>query len=162
MLRFGRRMGPSHEDVDLNHLIKETLAFLENEAHHRDIEIELDFDEDVPRITTDASLLQQVFLNIIDNAIDAKGNSGKGPIRSGVGPVHASEVFVKITDTGPVMPEDMSKKIFDPFFTTKAPGHGTGLGLSISHSIVEKLGGRIELESEPGKGTTFTIYLCGN
>jgi two-component system, NtrC family, sensor kinase len=152
-------MEPSHEVVDLNHIIKETVTFLENEAHHRDIEISMELGEDLPRITTDASQLQQVFLNIIDNAIDAVGNFGKIQIRSGVNSSWGTDAFVEITDNGPGMPKEMARKIFDPFFTTKAPGQGTGLGLSISHSIVEKLGGRIEVKSEQGRGTTFMILL---
>ncbi len=157
MLRFGRRMEPTHEIVDVNHVLKETITFLANEALHRDIEIQVDFDEDVPHITTDASQLQQVFLNILDNAIDAVGNFGKIQVRSGVDSSLGSGLFVEIADNGPGMSKEMAKRIFDPFFTTKAPGQGTGLGLSISHSIVEKLGGKIEVETEQGRGTTFTI-----
>ncbi|MEW6348322.1 MAG: ATP-binding protein [Thermodesulfobacteriota bacterium] len=157
MLRFGRRMEPTHEVVDVNHVLKETIAFLANEALHRDIEIEVDFGDDIPRLTTDASQLQQVFLNILDNAIDAVGNFGKIQVRSGVNSSRGSELFVEIVDNGPGMPKEMAKRIFDPFFTTKSPGQGTGLGLSISHSIVEKLGGNIEVDSVQGRGTTFTI-----
>ncbi len=160
MLRFGRRMDPTFEVTDINHILRETLTFLENEAYHRDIEISTSYDEDLPVVTTDASQLQQVMLNIIDNAIDAVGDGGKITLRTGVTNGAGGKVgFVEISDNGPGIPKDVLKKIFDPLFTTKAVNQGTGLGLSISHSIMEKLGGRITVDSELGRGTTFTISL---
>jgi len=108
--------------------------------------------------TTDQSQVQQVFLNIINNAIDAIGKDGEITITTGTTRKN-NEISVEISDNGPGMPKDVLQKIFDPFFTTKEVGKGTGLGLSISYSIIEKLGGRILVASEEGKGTTFTIYL---
>ncbi len=160
MLRFGRRMDPSQEVTDINHILRETLTFLENEAYHRDIELSISYDQDLPPVTTDASQLQQVLLNVIDNAIDAVGNGGKISMRTGSkSGTDGKALFVEIKDNGPGIPKDVMKKIFDPLFTTKAVNHGTGLGLSISHSIMEKLGGGINVDSEVGRGTTFTIYL---
>ena len=158
MLRFGRRMDPTNEVADINYILQETLTFLENEALHRDIELEITYDYDLPEVTTDASQLQQVFLNIIDNAIDAVGSGGKVSVRTASG-TQSEEVLVEIHDNGPGIPPNILNKIFDPLFTTKAANSGTGLGLSISHSIMEKLGGRITVESKEGQGTTFTIYL---
>ncbi|RPH88990.1 MAG: GHKL domain-containing protein, partial [Desulfobacteraceae bacterium] len=109
-------------------------------------------------ITSDSSQLQQVFLNILNNAIDAIGKKGKVMIKTRSLPKN-SELSVEITDNGPGIPKEKVDKIFDPFFTTKEVGKGTGLGLSIVFSILEKLGGRIMVASEEGKGTTFTIYL---
>jgi len=159
LLRFGRRMEPSQEMVDINQLLGETVTFLENEAHFREIRIQTAYDSHLPRITTDQAQLQQVFLNIIDNAIDAIGKSGSIFIMTNYNSGTPGEVVIEISDTGPGIPKDIIGRIFDPFFTTKAANEGTGLGLSISYSIIEKLGGRIAVTSREGKGTTFTIRL---
>jgi two-component system, NtrC family, sensor kinase len=159
LLRFGRRMEPTHEMVDVNEILTETVTFLESEARFREIEIVKEYGSDVPRITTDQAQLQQVFLNIIDNAIDAIGKSGHIWIRTGRHSNGPSAVVVEIQDDGPGIPKDRLAKIFDPFFTTKAANEGTGLGLSISFSIIEKLGGKIVVSSREGEGTTFSIQL---
>lgn len=159
MLRFGRRMDPTYEVVNINYILQETITFLENEAFHRDIALTVSFDEDLPEVTTDASQLQQVFLNIIDNAIDAVGQSGKVEIRTGSTMNERAGVIIEISDNGPGIPQHLVAKVFDPLFTTKAANAGTGLGLSISHSIMDKLGGRITVDSEEGEGSTFTIFV---
>ncbi len=156
LLGFARRMEPVHEQVDLNRLLSETIDFLVNEAHYRNIEIRTELDPNLPSTVSDSSQLQQVVLNIVNNAIDAIGKSGVISIRTAF---REGELMVSISDNGPGIPDEVINKIFDPFFTTKEYGMGTGLGLSISYSIIEKLGGRILVASEVGKGTTFTIYL---
>ena len=118
----------------------------------------IDPQPDLPRITSDSSQLQQVFLNIINNAIDAIGKNGEIRIKTSYSSKN-HEAKVEITDNGPGIPKEGIDKIFDPFYTTKEVGKGTGLGLSIVYSIIEKLGGRIMVASEIGLGTTFTIYL---
>lgn len=157
LLGFGRRMEPVQENVDLNLLVDQTIKFLENEAFHRSITIEKDFDPLLPKTNTDISQIQQVILNILDNAIDAIDRNGTIRIRTGCTP--GKEVFAAVTDSGAGIPKEMLDKIFDPFFTTKKVGEGTGLGLTIIYGIMEKMGGRIGVESEVGKGSTFTIYL---
>lgn len=159
LLRFGRRMETTQEMVDINHLLSETITFLENEAHFRDIQIKTEYDELLPKVSTDPNQLQQVFLNIIDNAIDAVGQSGQIRIRTSANPKDPKELVVQISDNGPGIPKEALSKIFDPFFTTKRADEGTGLGLSISYGIVEKLGGNIEVESQEGKGTTFYVRI---
>lgn len=159
LLGFGRRMEPTQEMVDVNGLVAETVKFLENEAHHRGIDIQDDLDQSLPKITTDPSQLQQVLLNIMDNAIDA---SGKGDVIKVVTSYNSQDprvVTVRVSDQGIGISKDKLNRIFDPFFTTKASSEGTGLGLSISYSIMEKLGGRIAVESEEGMGTTFTLII---
>jgi len=158
LLGFARRMEPIREQVDLNRLISETLAFLENEAHFRSIDIKTEFCADLPATVSDSSQLQQVFLNILNNAIDAVGKSGEINIKTGVSATER-ELYASISDSGPGIPKELMNKIFDPFFSTKEYGMGTGLGLAISYSIIEKLGGRINAFSEAGQGATFTIYL---
>lgn len=158
MLGFARRMEPVQEDVDMNFLLERTASFLENEAIHRNIKIVMDFDLTLPRIKSDSSQLQQVFLNIIDNAIDAVEHDGTITLRTRYDQTHGENV-AEVVDTGTGIPKEKLDKIFDPFFTTKKTGEGTGLGLAISYSIIEKLGGAITASSEPGKGATFAIRL---
>ncbi|MBU0908724.1 MAG: two-component sensor histidine kinase, partial [Proteobacteria bacterium] len=152
-----RRMDVILEEIKLNELIQEVLNFLEKEAMYNRIRLELHFQEDLPTIYCDKGQLQQIFLNIINNAIDAIGKDGLISITSGV--LQAKDVVVKIQDSGPGIPPNILKHIFDPFFTTKAPGKGTGLGLSITYGLVKKLGGDITVSSEVGKGATFEIRL---
>jgi len=158
LLGFARRMEPIREQVDLNRLLSDTIEFLANEAHYRNIEITTEFDPDLPVTVSDSSQIQQVILNIVNNAIDAIQKSGSIRI-STIFRESERELAIGISDNGPGIPNEILGKIFDPFFTTKEYGMGTGLGLSISYSIVEKLGGRIVVSSQVGKGTTFTIYL---
>ena len=159
LLRFGRRMEPSQEMVDINQLLGETITFLENEAHFRDIRIHTTYDSHLPRITTDPAQLQQAFLNIIDNAIDAIGKSGSISIWTSHNNGRPGEIVIEISDSGPGIPKEIMGRIFDPFFTTKTANEGTGLGLSISYSIIEKLGGQIQVTSGEETGTTFSIRL---
>ncbi|OQX03267.1 MAG: two-component sensor histidine kinase [Desulfobacteraceae bacterium IS3] len=158
MLGFGRRFEPVQEDMDLNRVAEQTLGFLENEALHRNIAIEKNYLENLPSVRTDTAQIQQVILNIADNAIDAVGKNGTVGMKTGYDS-KKKEVFLEISDTGPGIPKEDLDKIFDPFYTTKTSEDGTGLGLSISYSIIEKLGGRISVESTPGKGSVFTVYL---
>jgi two-component system NtrC family sensor kinase len=152
-------METTQEQVDVNQVLAETITFLENEAHYRDIHILTFYDEMLPKITTDQNQLQQVFLNIIDNAIDAIGKAGTMSIKTYFQSDPRKQVVVDISDTGPGIPQEIRGRIFDPFFTTKKANEGTGLGLSITYSIVEKLGGQISVKSGSGRGTTFTIAL---
>jgi two-component system NtrC family sensor kinase len=158
LLGFARRMEPSQEQVDINKTLNNTVDFLENESRYRNIDIQIDTEGDLPEITSDSSQLQQVFLNIINNAIDALGKNGEIHIKTSF-LSKRNEIKIEIIDNGPGIPKENINKIFDPFYTTKEVGKGTGLGLSIVYSIIEKLGGRIMVASEIGQGTTFTIYL---
>jgi len=142
--------------VKLNELIQEVLNFLEKEAMYSRIRMELNFQEDLPTIFCDRGQLQQIFLNIINNAIDAIGKDG---LISIITRLQETEVVVQIKDSGPGIPPNILQHIFDPFFTTKSPGKGTGLGLSIAYGLVKKIGGEITVNSEIGKGATFEIRL---
>jgi two-component system NtrC family sensor kinase len=158
LLGFARRMEPVTERVNVNTVLDESVAFLENEARYRNIDVQADYGAELPLTTSDSSQLQQVFLNILNNAIDAIAKDGEIELRTKYISKN-NEISIEIHDNGPGIPKEVLNKIFDPFFTTKEVGKGTGLGLSISYSIVEKLGGRMMVASEEGKGTTFTIYL---
>jgi len=158
MLGFARRLDPVHDDVNVNDVILQTITFLQNEARYRGIEINTNLQSDLPFLASDPGQLQQVFLNIIDNAIDAIGKNGT--IHVATMAVHQpNEIIITIKDSGPGIPKEKLEKIFDPFFTTKKVGEGTGLGLTISFSIIQKLGGRLKVESEEGQGATFIISL---
>jgi two-component system NtrC family sensor kinase len=158
LLGFARRMEPTEEKVLVNHILGECVGFLENEARYRNITIQQELDPGLPSISSDSSQLQQVFLNLLNNAIDALGKDGTITIKT-LHQTDSHKVVIKISDTGPGMSQETIEKIFDPFFTTKEVGKGTGLGLSISYSIIEKLGGTIYVDSKIGQGTTFTIKL---
>ena len=156
MLGFARRMEPRLDDVEINRVLEQTIDIMANHARINDIEIRKHFTDRLPVIASDQSQLQQVFMNLINNAIDAIGTDGMIDVETSLDKDHIS---ISVKDNGPGIPEAIKKKIFDPFFTTKATGKGTGLGLSISYSIIEKMGGRITVESSPGEGTTFVVSL---
>jgi two-component system, NtrC family, sensor kinase len=158
LLGFARRMEPTQERVNINRILEETIEFLLNEAHYRNIKIHSDYATNLPETTSDSIQLQQVFLNILNNAIDAVAKDGVISVQTTHYP-RDRKVGICITDDGPGIPSEVLSKIFDPFFTTKEVGKGTGLGLAISYSIVEKLGGNIVVNSEVGRGTSFTIML---
>ena len=156
MLGFGRRMNPGRTEILISSLADQALEMLKSEAGSRNIAIVRQYDTQIPVILSDPAQLEQIFINVIDNAIDAMGKDGTltvcaQPWKTGV--------RVSFTDSGPGMDQETLRQVFDPFFTTKKVGEGTGLGLAICFTILEKLGGRIDVQSEPGHGTTFNIFL---
>jgi two-component system NtrC family sensor kinase len=156
LLGFAKRMEVEIENLDLNDLLEEVLGFLEKEALYRNIDIGLELAKDLPRIDSDRGQLQQVFLNILNNAMAAVEDEGKISITTWE--KDTDTVAVSVRDNGCGMSEETLRHIFEPFFTTKRE-HGTGLGLSITYGIVKKLGGDIEVMSREHEGTTFKIFL---
>lgn len=156
MLGYARRMEPRLEDVDINHTINQTITFIENYSRSKNIDIQTDLDEKLPIIAGDQSKLQQVFLNLISNAIDAIGENGLIEIKSWT---EHNKIFIEIKDNGPGLKPEIQKKIFDPFFTTKQAGEGTGLGLWVTYNIIDSMGGSIHVKSQYGKGASFTVEL---
>lgn len=157
LLSFARKMESVIKDVDLNKLIEDVLAMRERDATYSNIDLVKQFHSHLPMIYSDPSLLRQVLLNLVNNAMDAIQKGGKITVTTDIG--EGDSVEIRVNDTGTGIPQENLRKIFDPFFTTKPPGKGTGLGLSICHGIIEKLGGSISVASQVGKGTTFTIRL---
>ena len=155
LLGFSRKINAEY-DVQVNELLKETLSFLENEAHGNNIALNLQFDEDLPTVRTDGSQVQQVLLNLIENALDAVGADGQIDI---ITKRTKDELHIQIADNGPGIKPEVMKKLWEPFFTTKEPGKGTGLGLSICSDIAHKLGGAITAENRPQGGAVFTLKL---
>ncbi|MGD8319728.1 MAG: ATP-binding protein [Gemmatimonadota bacterium] len=156
LLGFAKHMEVHREPIELDSLLLEVLGFLEKEAAYRNIQVDFDFPEAPPRIVSDRGQLQQVFLNIINNAFAAVEDHGR--IEIGVKEVDAGTLAVWIADNGVGISEEHLSRIFDPFFTTRK-GAGTGLGLSITYGIVQKLGGDIQVQSKVGEGTRFTVTL---
>jgi signal transduction histidine kinase len=147
--------------IDINRAIATTLTVTNNQTKYV-ADVETDFDMGLPPISCLPGEFNQAILNLLVNAVHAIEdcpNHGKGRITlttRGLG----NQVEIRISDTGVGIPDAIRKKIFDPFFTTKEPGKGTGQGLAICHTIItKKHGGTINVESEPGKGTTFIICL---
>ncbi len=151
---FSRMDQAELQDADLHEEIERTLRLMEPRFKN-DIAIEKQFG-DLPRVRCYIGQLNQVFLNLLMNACDAIERNGTVRITTRPTP---EGVCLAFEDDGPGIPEEVRSRIFDPFFTTKPVGVGTGLGLSVSHGIIERHGGRIWVESEPGEGTTFHIEL---
>lgn len=160
LLRFSRRMASPSRYVDLNAAVKDVVGLLEKRAVSRGVQISLDFQEDLPKIRGYDFELEQVFVNLISNAIDAHEGKPYGSIH--IVTRHDSKrhgVAATVADSGSGISDKDLERVFDPFYTTKPVGQGTGIGLSISYSIIRQMGGGISVRSEAGKGTEFEIFL---
>ena len=156
LLGFARRLEPKLEILSLNEVLDEVVSFLELEARQREINIRKHYADELPAILSDRGQLQQVFLNILGNALAAVSEGGSIMLKTFEEGRHSVAAVIK--DDGAGMSEDTLKRIFEPFFTTKKE-YGTGLGLPISYEIVGKLGGDIKVHSREGEGTMFTVCL---
>lgn len=158
LLDFSRSERPEFETVTIPTLIDNTLKLVRNQLMLSGIQVDKEIPADIPTISGDRKSLQQVFLNLFINAIQAMPDGGRLRIV-----VHNSEdghwLKIDVVDTGAGIDPDHLPHIFDPFFTTKSVGRGTGLGLSVTYGIIEKHGGHIEAHSQKGQGATFTISL---
>ena len=161
LLRFSRRTESMLETVDINQFIREVIELMEREARAGGINFFAELDEALTPIISDPSQLQQVFLNIITNAIDAHDGKPYGSILIRTR-ANADGIEIAVSDRGAGIAPENLEKIFDPFFTTKPVGKGTGLGLSICYSIMKQLGGHIAVRSEVGTGSEFTLFIPGN
>ena len=160
LLDFAREVRPQLTRTALAPLVHRCLALLEHELAARRISSAVSVDPALPGLVADPHQLEQVFLNILMNALQSMPTGGSLTVSAGRRESEAgSFVEVRIADTGGGIAPDTLPRIFDPFFTTKEAGEGTGLGLSVSYGIVQAHGGVIEVESEVGKGSTFTIAL---
>ena len=157
LLNFARNLQASVETVHLEEVIREVLGFTGKEAEHRGIEITVDVPKDLHPFESDRGKLQQIFLNIINNAFGAVQDGGHIDIR--VERETNGFVSVAFADDGCGIPKEHQGRIFEPFYSTKRGQEGTGLGLSITYNLVQEIGGRIQVESEVGKGTRFTITI---
>jgi len=152
---FARQTPREHAHVDLNGVVQEMLLLMQKPLEIDGIRLVTRLDTDIPPILGDASTLQQVLLNLVTNAREAMGQGGEIRIETGPAAEQPGWVRIVIADTGPgISPEDLSK-VFDPFYTTKRSG--TGLGLSVSYGIVKDHHGTVDVQSVPGRGTTFVL-----
>ncbi|MFH1419934.1 MAG: ATP-binding protein [Planctomycetota bacterium] len=157
LLQFVRRTEVDLREQDIHDLIDEVAdGLLGRELAVSNVEIVKDYARDLPAVTTDKSQLQQVLLNLLNNAVDALNGPGRITIATTVRDGH---LRLSVSDTGRGMTPEHMERIFQPFFTTKEVGQGTGLGLSVSYAIVKGMGGRIDVKSAPNEGSTFTIVI---
>jgi two-component system NtrC family sensor kinase len=157
LLGFAQHLKISVELVDLKGIIDDVLSFLSKEANYRSIEVKVDVPEIIPRFVSDRGKLQQIFLNLTNNAFAAMRDGGHLQIQAHI--KDDDHVVIDFIDDGTGISAADHERIFEPFFTTKKEMGGTGLGLSITYGIVQELGGGIDVKSELGKGTRFTVTL---
>ncbi len=167
LLTYSQRIPYNPEMLDINELINECIYLVGHRIRANKISVIKRLNYNLPRITADKRQMEQVIINIINNAIDVLNNNGE-IILSTLKKTHkgkllsydsVKEIHIKIDDNGPGIKKEYVEKIFNPFFSTKLNLNGTGLGLSISKSIIQKHKGKIEVSSKEGKGTSFTIIL---
>ncbi len=157
LLSFARHIDSAIETIQIGNVITEVLDFLHKEAEYRNITVKIDLADNIPEFQSDRGKLQQIFLNIINNAFAAMSVGGRLDIS--VRRAEESGIVATITDNGCGMSETDLGKIFEPFFSTKTKVGGTGLGLSITYGLIQELGGKINVTSRLGEGTTFTVTL---
>jgi len=146
LVHFSRPLQGMPGPVDVNEAIQAAITQLQLPAT---VTVRQNLADPLPVVVADPAQMQQVFAHIMDNAVDAMPDGGHLMILS----------RREVDDTGPGIPVDFVDRIFDPFFTTKAVGSGTGLGLAVSHGIIQRAGGRIDVESERGKGTRVRVIV---
>jgi PAS domain S-box-containing protein len=161
---FARQSEVVTSRVNINAPIQDVFKVLGHQIKAHQIELDLDLDCDIPYILADHNRLEQVFINLVTNAIDAMDEKAEIPEHKGMAKRLAiltfelsGSVVVEVTDNGIGMSKEVQEKLFEPFFTTKKIGKGTGLGVSISYGIIKDYSGSIEIDSEPGRGTTFIL-----
>jgi signal transduction histidine kinase len=160
LLKFSRRPASRVEDMDISEAAMEVLAVMEHDLSINAIELKRHFTIGLPKVHINTEQIQQVIINLVNNAAHAMARGGVLHVRSSL---DGKGVRLSVEDDGPGVPPDLQEKIFEPFFTTRDKGKGTGLGLSVSREIIEKNGGQLTLESpfKNGRGAAFHIWLPG-
>lgn len=156
LLSFARNTEAVAKEIDLADLAREIVELTRKPADHAGVEVRVRSESGSNKLMVDPYQLRQVLLNLVTNAIQAVGSKGRVEIILGGSP---AEAWIEVADDGPGIPPENLERIFEPFFTTKPAETGTGLGLSVSRGIVEELGGRLDVESEPGQGAVFRVHL---
>jgi two-component system NtrC family sensor kinase len=156
MLTFSRPEEEARKEIDISTFLESILMLFEKQLLESDIKLITAFDETVPAIMVSPGQMRQVFLNIIKNGVEAMPHGGTLSVATKIEDNH---LMIVVRDTGMGMDEEVKEKIFDAFFTTKEEVRGVGLGLSVCYGIIQDHGGTIDVESAPGKGSTFTVLL---
>jgi PAS domain S-box-containing protein len=156
LLSFARRKAPERRELDLRGVVEDGMEMFQERLARNQIQVEITLADNCPMTLADQDQMSQVFINLVMNAVHAMPDGGT--LRIGLAP-EKQMVKLTVADTGHGIPRDVVKKVFEPFFTTKEFGKGTGLGLTVVKGIIEEHQGSIAVESEEGKGTTFTILL---
>jgi signal transduction histidine kinase len=151
-----RAPAPRFMTVDLNALVQGIVSLVTPSVSGRKVAIRVSLGTDLPRVAGDPAQLEQVLMNLVNNALDAMPGGGSLDLLTAA---KDGMACLQVRDSGAGIPRDDLKKIFDPFYTTKVPGKGTGLGLAICRDIVRAHSGTIDVQSEPGKGSWFTVRL---
>ncbi|MCX7959779.1 MAG: ATP-binding protein, partial [Deltaproteobacteria bacterium] len=157
LVDFSRPSNYEIKQTDVNKVLQDAVNIVRYGKKSKDINFILELDEKIPRLTLVQDQIIQVFINLLLNAVDAmEGKPGEIKVKS---ELYGNHIKIHFIDKGKGIPDEIKNKIFEPFFTTKKVGEGTGLGLWVSYGIVKNFGGDIDFESQPGKGSTFTISL---
>ncbi|MGH7703288.1 MAG: ATP-binding protein [Gemmatimonadales bacterium] len=159
LLDFSRPKEKSKRLVAINRLVEDTLFLLKHHQRFKRLTVKRDLAVGLPDVQANSEQLIQVFMALMLNALDAMEDRGELTVRTLANPARSDEVGVEIEDTGIGIPRAELSKIFEPFYTTKPAGRGTGLGLSVCYGIVEGHRGRIEVDSQPGRGSVFRVFL---
>lgn len=160
LLDFSRPKGTQKSAVTVNTVIDETFFLLKHHTRFKKLTVQRELAEGLPQVLANSEQLVQVLMSLMLNALDAmEAGNGRLTVRSRMGGLRDAEVLIEVQDTGVGIPRAELTKIFEPFYTTKTQGRGTGLGLSICYGIVEDHRGRLEVESQPGFGATFRVFL---
>ena len=157
LLTFAAPAEEQTEQVNLNTVLDNAVVLLGHRMDRQGITLKKDLQSDLPTVMGNPPLLQQVFVNLMLNAIDAMGEGGRLTVSTRV--TDRGEVAIEFSDTGQGISPEHLPEIFNPFFTTKPVGEGVGLGLSISYNIIQQHNGSIQVESSPGQGATFSVRL---
>jgi len=158
LLTFSRQAPSNREPNDLNAVVRRAVLLVKHKLDMQSIELSEHLAAELPPALCDANQIQQVVLVLLVNAAEAMGKGGRLDVSTEYDGA-ADQCAVRVTDSGPGIPEDILPRIFDPFFTTKEDQNRTGLGLAVAHSIVEQHAGEIRVRSAPGQGTEFTVAL---
>jgi len=159
LLDLSRPRGSAKRATDVNEVVEETLLLLKHHDRFKALVLERQLDRELPPVEASKDQLIQVFMALMLNAADAMDARGRLTVSTGRNPTRTDELFISFADTGSGIAKADLQKIFEPFYTTKPQGRGTGLGLSICYTIVADHRGRIEADSTPGSGSTFTVFL---
>jgi signal transduction histidine kinase len=159
-LDFARQSESTRARASLNEIVDDVVALSRHLIHTSGVELIIKLDKTLPWVLMDANQMKQVLLNLVHNALQAMPNGGDMEITTKIGYLNNREwAVVNVRDTGTGIPQPEQARIFEPFFTTRGDQGGTGLGLSVTYGIITDHGGQIDVESQPGSGSKFTVWL---